>query len=191
MAKLICIGSLCLITHDVQAVVGHRTAHKFVNCCTHVTGSLPPSWSAPGALPSLSVLHLQDTLLTGSLPPSWANQEALPSLFFLYLDGNLMTGSLPQSWLNKNAFPEVVTLVLSHNLMTGSLPPSLSKGFPALGTLVLGPSRQNGTLPAEWGSSGSFPHLSNLQINGSNITGLDAFNSAPVVKCVRPPLEPR
>ena len=114
-------------------------------------GSLLLSWSAPGALPSLTQLHLQDTLLTGSLPPSWANQEALPSLSSLYLQGNVMTGSLPLSWSNKNAFPKVAILVLANNLLTGSIPPSLSKGFPALEILLLGPSRQNGTLPTEWG----------------------------------------
>ena len=139
---------------------------------TRMTGNLPLSWSAPGALSSLTRLYLQNTLVTGSLPPSWATQDAFQSLDLLYLFNSRITGSLPLSWAKKGAFPKLTDLSLQNTLMTGSLPPSWGRGFLALETLALGPSQQNGTLPAEWGSPGSFPQLTFLQINGSNITGL-------------------
>lgn len=46
----------------------HSNRRRYLND-NFLSGSLPDTWSSPGAFPQLSLLRIDDNALTGTLPP--------------------------------------------------------------------------------------------------------------------------
>ena len=125
-----------------------------------MTGTLPSSWSEPGAWPHLEQLDLGSNQLTGRLLNTWPQ-----SLQELQLDSNQLTGRLSDSW------PQSLQLLqLTGNLLTGWIPTALSSLL-QLKVLSLGDNSWTGELPSEWYTANAFPQLFDLRIGSPHLTG--------------------
>ena len=87
-------------------------------CAAVFAGTLPSSWSNPGAFPSLITLTLFDMALTGSLPASWADNGSFPSLGSMGLGADragrlgCISGPMPADWASPFAFQLLEILAL-------------------------------------------------------------------------------
>lgn len=76
-----------------------RAGANLQTLCLPGPGSLPVSWAAPGAFPTLEALNISANNLSGSLPPEWgANGTGLFRLQRLDLQQNGLEGYLPDLW---------------------------------------------------------------------------------------------
>ena len=108
---------------------------------------LPPSWAAPGALPSLRSLQLA-VRFTGGLPDEWA--RGFRHLFLLSLSGD---APVANGMLEGRARPAPQPL--------GTLPASWASGFPSLQHLRMEALALSGPLPQAW-VQGGFPQLEDM-----------------------------
>ena len=124
-----------------------------------ITGTIPESWGAPTAFPSLLFLYLNHTQLTGTLPPFNNSKLAL-----LIGSNSGFEGSLDAFW--SSAAPLLASL-LAGNKISGDLPANTT----ALGSLAfldVSANPMQGSVPDSW-----------LQQGGilSHIIGLNAGNA--------------
>ena len=125
-----------------------------------MTGTLPSSWSEPGAWLHLESLALDSNQLTGRLLNTWPQ-----SLQKLDLRSNQLTGRISDSW------PQSLQLLsLADNLLTGSMPTALS-ALPQLEVLMLADNHWSGELPSDWCTAFAFPRLFHLQVASPHLTG--------------------
>jgi len=91
----------------------------------NLTGTLPASWSEPGAFASLTSLTLDLSNLSGTLPPSWGGNGLFPVLDSLSLGPelspgfSLLAGPLPPEWSSPAAFPMLTSLSITNLSITG------------------------------------------------------------------------
>ena len=139
-----------------------------------------------GSFPQLSLMDLSANPIAGTIPRSWGAASAFPSLLFLYLNQTQLTGSLPSFNNSKlalligsnsgfegsldafwsSAAPLLASLLAGNNI-SGSLPANTT----ALGSLAfldLSDNSVQGSVPDSW-----------LQEGGilSHIIGLNAGNA--------------
>ncbi|KAF8059373.1 PMA1 [Scenedesmus sp. PABB004] len=103
-----------------------------------IAGPLPASW---GALTALKLLDLHGQALTGPLPGAWSGMAAMHDLT---LAGNALTGPLPVAWAG---MAKLSNLALGYNALTGNVPAAWL-GMPALTSLNLQNNALSGPLPA-------------------------------------------
>lgn len=117
---------------------------------------LPPSWGDPAAWPSLTLLKLVAPIAL-PLPASWAH--GFPALQDLVLTSNVdhLTPIGPAADASRVERPE--SSARRHGSSPHPLPAEWARGFPKLQSLTLTTLGVNGTFPAAWQASGSFPQL--------------------------------
>lgn len=120
---------------------------------------LPPSWGDPAAWPSLTLLKLVAPLAL-PLPASWAH--GFPVLQDLVLSSNVdhLTPTGSSADASRAGHPE--SSARQHSSSPHPLPAEWAQGFPKLQSLTLNTLGVNGTFPAAWQASGSFPQLREL-----------------------------
>ncbi|KAK7199107.1 hypothetical protein NESM_000879900 [Novymonas esmeraldas] len=149
---------------------------------SHLTGSLPRSWSSLtslmvvllngndlsgtlpcewGSLPALYNLDLSDTNVSGTLPPSWSSMAALSQLL---LRNTPLTGGVPEDW---SALTQLSSVSMDNTDVHGTLPVSW-QSLRSLRYLWLQNTRVSGTLPAAWAS---ITALEQLVLAGTQVTG--------------------
>lgn len=112
---------------------------------------LPASWGSPDVWPSLRELHITSPIAL-PLPPDWAH--GFSELQTLFLDSNL-----------KPNLSRTAADAEHPNIPDGPThppPAEWGRGFPRLQSLTLAYLGLNGTFPAAWQASGSFPELREL-----------------------------
>lgn len=137
----------------------------------------------PGSFPNLSLLDLSGTFVNGTIPESWGAAEAFPSLLFLYLNHTELTGSLPafnnsrlsifiasNSGLNgdltvfwSSSAPLLASLLAGNNI-SGDLPGNAS-ALPSLAFLDLSSNPVEGLVPDSWLDQGQLlSHIIGLNV---------------------------
>lgn len=112
---------------------------------------LPASWGSPGVWPSLRELHVTSPIAL-PLPPGWAH--GFSELQTLFLDSNIKPNlTLAAAGAEHSSIPDGPT---------HPPPAEWGRGFPRLQSLTLAYLGLNGTFPAAWQASGSFPELREL-----------------------------
>lgn len=122
--------------------------------------ALPPSWGAPGTLPTLRHLTVQGTL-AAPLPAAWAGGFLrLQTLSLLEAGGAAAAraGNSSQTAAAGGATPSPAAAGQAAH----QLPPEWGRGFPALTALVVDRQRLTGSFPAAWQAPGAFPLLTTL-----------------------------
>ena len=136
-----------------------------------------------GSFPDLSLLDLSGTLVSGTIPASWGAATAFPSLLFLYLNHTQLAGSLPafnnpqlslliasnSSFSGSldafwgSAAPLLASLLAGNNL-SGDLPGNAS-ALPNLAFLDVSSNQVQGSVPDSWLSQGKLlSHVIGLNV---------------------------
>lgn len=136
-----------------------------------------------GSFPDLSLLDLSGTLVSGTIPASWGAATAFPSLLFLYLNHTQLAGSLPafnnpqlslliasnSSFSGSldafwgSAAPLLASLLAGNNI-SGDLPGNAS-ALPNLAFLDVSSNEVQGSVPDSWLSQGKLlSHVIGLNV---------------------------
>ncbi|PSC69697.1 Serine threonine-kinase CTR1 isoform A [Micractinium conductrix] len=143
-----------------------------------LTGPVPPKWSSTFRL--LGYLDLGNNSLSGTLPDRWGQNNSFPKLTELYLNNQRnLTGPLPAAWGSNGSFPALWRLDVNNNKLTaGPLPESWGSpnmSFRSVGSLrccrEMNNNQFTGTLPAAWGSNGTFQGLGTLELRNNRLSG--------------------
>lgn len=172
---------------------------------THLSGTLPVSWSAPGSFQSLKVLNLASASFSGSIPSAWASNTAFPALTYLSLANTTLSGATPSFDNPQLAVLDLSFSALSGNIsdlwssksktiaaigltavnVTGSIPYKLPDFWKTLRMLVIVGTSITGTIPTSWLATAhvSRPRWSryytvNSQMQNLSFSGMQLWQSS-------------
>eukprot|EP00980_Cylindrotheca_fusiformis_P017423 scaffold5418_cov107-Cylindrotheca_fusiformis.AAC.4 len=151
------------IPQDIGTMTMLETLVLFDN---QLSGSIPREI---GLAANLRTLDLSENLITGTL-----DNVVNPRLKNLYLSGNLLEGTIPQDF---GIMTMLERLWLGSNKLSGPLPPTLAD-LHRLDSLSL---EDNPSLTGAVPDTLSSLNVSNLHLEGTNLTNLEVFcsNSPP------------
>ncbi|BDA50369.1 probable leucine-rich repeat receptor-like protein kinase PEPR2 [Coccomyxa sp. Obi] len=146
---------------------------ELVLVSNNIQGTLPGSWSADGAFPSLRLLALDlNWQLTGPLTQTWGTAgSSMRRLEVLTLGRCNLTGTMPTDWVD--SMPILSIVDINYNRIKGTIPQVLQK-MQALGSLNLMGNGFNGTLPEQLPATAGFrawPFLQNLHLDHNMLSG--------------------
>lgn len=148
-----------------------------------MAGSLPESWSLPGAFPNLKLLSISALGLNGTIPAGWGSHHAFQNMEILVITDARLAGSVPafhNAVLNtliltnlglssglkdfRNSSAPLALIDLADNSISGQVP-----DVPlALGSVIgldLSQNSLQGTVPLSWLQAGNFlSHVSYLNL---------------------------